>query len=88
VDLEQLHAYLIATAGEDIADGLADEVAAKLQWIANSGTAGVSRDKLSPGLRSSRHKRQIIYFRVIGDECRIVRVIHSSRDLARQKFEA
>jgi plasmid stabilization system protein ParE len=42
---------------------------------------------LSPGLRSSRYKRQIVYFRVTEDECRIVRVIRSSRDLDRQKFE-
>jgi plasmid stabilization system protein ParE len=85
--LEQLHSYLAATAGPEVADRFADDISAKLRWIADSGTTGVARDMLSPGLRSSRYKRQIVYFRVTEDECRIVRVIHSSRDLDRQKFE-
>lgn len=35
----------------------------------------------------STFKGRNIYFRLTGDECRIVRVIHASRDLGDQPFD-
>jgi toxin ParE1/3/4 len=57
-----------------------------LNWLAGSGTSGVSRENLRPGLRALVYKNRIIYFRVTQDECRIVRVLHSRQDISTQSF--
>ncbi len=41
------------------------------------------RPDISPGLRVIGHGRYLIFFRDLVDEVRIVRVLHSARDLAR-----
>lgn len=58
----------------------------KLHWIAATGSSGVTREEISPGLRLAMLKNRNIYFRVTQDECRILRVLHSSRDLGSQQF--
>jgi len=41
------------------------------------------RSDISPGLRAIVHGRYLIFFRDLADEVRIVRVVHSARDLGR-----
>lgn len=42
---------------------------------------GRERNELKKGLRSISQERHIIFYRVLKDHIRIVRVLHSSRDL-------
>jgi len=58
-----------------------------MRWLANSGFEGSPRDKMSPGLRSSPHGERTIYFRIVGNQTRIVRVVHQRRDVSRQRFD-
>jgi len=43
---------------------------------------------LLPGLRAILHGRRIIYFRLVGDECRIVRIFHSRQNVGKDDFLA
>lgn len=42
------------------------------------------RREIGPGLRAASHGRYRIFFRDLPDEVRVVRVLHSARDLPRQ----
>ena len=64
----------------------ATELSAKLEWLAFSGTTGVSRSLISPNLRMLVFKSYCIYFRVTDDECRIMRFLKARRDISRQNF--
>jgi len=59
---------------------------AKIEWIASSGTTGVARDNIRPGLRMAIFKQRLIYFRATTDECRIIRVLHARQSLESQAF--
>ena len=43
-----------------------------------------AREELGPGLRVAVHGRYLIFFREVGEEVQIVRVIHGARDLGRR----
>jgi plasmid stabilization system protein ParE len=60
---------------------------AHLQRLAQTGTSGVPRDDIRPGLRLAVHGRYNIYFRVTDAETVIVRVVHSARDVTRLQFD-
>ena len=57
------------------------EIEARIGRVAEMPGASLRRDELHPGLRSVRHGRYAIFFLEVGDEVRVVRVIHTSRDL-------
>lgn len=57
------------------------EIEARLLKILDMPGASLRRDELHPGLRSVRYGRYGIYFMEAGDEVRIVRVLHTSRDV-------
>ncbi len=44
------------------------------------GTLGTARPDLAPDLRSTPHKRYIVYFRYSGDTVQIVNILDASRD--------
>jgi|GEM_PF-3184911 len=84
--MEESFAYLAANAGEVASLRFAHDLAVKLEWLAHSGTAGVSRTLISPGLRMLVFKSYCIYFRIADDECRIVRFLSARRDISVQSF--
>ena len=57
------------------------EIEARMHKILDMPSASLRRDELHPGLRSVRHGRYGIYFMEVGDEVRVVRVLHTSRDV-------
>ena len=58
-----------------------DEIESKLTAVARDPMRFPVRDELLPGLRSARHGRYLIFFLTGDDEVRIVRILHSARDL-------
>lgn len=58
------------------------EIEARMLKILDMPGASLRRDELHPGLRSVRHGRYGIYFVEVSDEIRVVRVLHTSRDVA------
>jgi toxin ParE1/3/4 len=44
---------------------------------------GRTRNEIRSGLRSSSHRSHTVFYRIIAKKIRIVRVLHSSRDILR-----
>ena len=57
------------------------EIEARMLKILDMPGASLRRDELHPGLRSVRHGRYAIFFVEAEDEVRVVRVIHTARDI-------
>jgi plasmid stabilization system protein ParE len=58
-----------------------------LERIAATGHSGVPRDTIRPGLRLAVHGNYNIYFRVVGDQTRIVRILQGKRLTRRLRFD-
>jgi len=74
--------YLANEAGDEAAERYLRDLYEKMEWIARSGTSGVPRDHIRPGLKSLPFKSHLIYFRVTEEECTIVRILHRRRDVS------
>lgn len=76
-------ALYIAEDNPGRAESLIAELEEKARTIAERPASFPLRDELSPGLRSAVHGRYVLFFRDLGSEVRIVRVLHGARDLRR-----
>lgn len=86
-DIDGILDYLANEAGIETALRFVDKIDAELAKLAFLGHAGVSREWLSPGLRLTVIGSYVVYFRVIGDETIILRVLHGACDVASIQFE-
>ena len=73
----------IATDNPGRALSFVAEIEARMRQAAERPMSFPARDELHEGLRSARHGRYLIFFVEVGDEVRIVRVLHGARDLGR-----
>lgn len=80
-DIDGAIRYLNETAGLAIALRFAKKIDEDLQRLARLGHAGVSRDLIAPGLRMMVLSQCCAYFRVDENRIRIVRFLHSARDI-------
>lgn len=71
----------IAQDNPDRALSFVAEIEARLRQVADRPESFPARDDVRAGLRSARHGRYLIFFLDMGEEVRIVRVLHGSRDL-------
>lgn len=81
-DLEAI-ALFIADDNPERAQSFIAELEAKALEAAERPQSFPARGDISPGLRATGHGRYLLFFRDLGDEVRIVRVLHGARDLAR-----
>lgn len=81
-DLRDIAAY-IAEDNPDRALGFVAELEAKAGQAADRPRSFGKRDDVQAGLRAAAHGRYLLFFREIEDGIRIIRVLHSARDLAR-----
>lgn len=63
------------------AETFLNEVETQMAQISERPASFPTRDELHPGLRSARHGRYLIFFKEVGDQVQIVRVLHGARDL-------
>lgn len=59
------------------------EIEAKMRAAAERPLSFPARDELHEGLRAARHGRYLIFFVEVGEEVRVVRVLHGAQDLPR-----
>ena len=78
-DLREIASY-IADDYPDRAITFVVELERKAAEAASRPLSFRERADISPGLRSAPHGRYLIFFRVVGDEVRIIRIIHGARD--------
>jgi plasmid stabilization system protein ParE len=86
-DMDEILDYLTRSAGADTAARFAGRLDAELLRIAWIGHSGVPRESIAPDLRMTMIASFNVYFRLTDQECRIVRVLRSKRDLDGVSFD-
>jgi toxin ParE1/3/4 len=81
-DLLDIWGYYATVATGDVADRLLRDIYASADRAADRPRAWRTRDELIPGLRSIAVRPYLIFFRIIGADIEIIRVLHERRDLA------
>lgn len=74
--------FLDAEASAAIATKQLRAIAAATRKLRDLPNAGIARDELGAGLRATFHPPYVIYYRVVGPELFVVRVLHGARDAA------
>ncbi|MFN8554591.1 MAG: type II toxin-antitoxin system RelE/ParE family toxin [Candidatus Obscuribacterales bacterium] len=77
-----IEAYIIDEVDFSTADRLVDQILARCEDLAVMPRAGRTRDEIAPGVRSVTSGNYAIYYRINTDKVEILRVWHTSRDIA------
>ena len=85
-DLANIYEY-VAEKNPAAANLLIDAIIEKIDSLATSRNSGVARDSLSSGLRAFPFKQRCIYFRIVGNELRVLRVLHGKQDVTAEQFK-
>lgn len=80
-DIDNVLNHIAKEAGDEVALGFADTIDRELSRLAYVGHSGASREWISPGLRLHVIGNYCVYFRVVANETRIVRVVHGHMDV-------
>jgi toxin ParE1/3/4 len=87
-DIRETITYLSKEAGREVVARFLQRIDAELISLARLGHSGVSRERISPGLRLHVLGNYCVYFRVTDSETRIVRFLHRARDVNAIAFES
>jgi toxin ParE1/3/4 len=85
-DLAEIYLYLADAGDRTGGRRLVGSLEEKIKELARIGSSGVARDWISPGLRAFPHKNRCIYFRVAGDQIRVLRILHGRQDVQPEVF--
>lgn len=82
-DVQEIYDYAEQEYGEDQAEAYTLELEVFLDQLVRNPEIGRQRDEIRPGLRSFPKGHHIIFYRILTDRIRIVRILHNRRDLTR-----
>jgi toxin ParE1/3/4 len=82
-DIEDIYDYAAQEYGEDQAEAYTLELEVFMDELVRSPEMGRRRDGIRIGLRSFPEGHHIIFYRILTDRIRVVRILHSRRDLRR-----
>lgn len=80
-DIEEIFEYTDKEYGQDQAIQYLSDLEELFAQLTDTPALGKSRDEIKTGLRSFPKAEHIVFYRVLKDRIRIVRVLHASRDL-------
>jgi toxin ParE1/3/4 len=80
-DVESIYEFGVHTFGEDQALNYLIELRAHFELLLNNLKIGKQRVEIKDGLYSLPYASHIIFYRILKNHARIVRVLHGSRDL-------
>ncbi|NIV43176.1 MAG: type II toxin-antitoxin system RelE/ParE family toxin [Candidatus Dadabacteria bacterium] len=80
-DLSSIYDYTFNEFGELQAVKYLTGIEQKVLNIVESPELGIKREEIRQGLRSIVYEKHVIFYRVMNDTIRIIRVLHGSRDL-------
>ncbi|MGO8759883.1 MAG: type II toxin-antitoxin system RelE/ParE family toxin [Terracidiphilus sp.] len=86
-DLLKIGAYTIRTWGEAQAARYLGDLEKCTNMLARSPGLGRSCDWIRPGLHRFEQGRHVIFYRTVKSGIRIIRILHQSMMLDRQRFE-
>ena len=75
-DLEGIWEYSFNLWGEDQADLYYDELLDRIENLVDNPRLGKSCDDIRPGYRSIQFALHVVYYRLMGEDIDIVRVLH------------
>ncbi|MBA3967882.1 MAG: type II toxin-antitoxin system RelE/ParE family toxin [Nitrospirales bacterium] len=80
-DLEDIFEYTESHFGLDQARGYVSAFEAVFQQLCRTPYLGKHRKEIRVGLRSLVKEQHVVFYRILADRIRIVRVLHGSRDV-------
>lgn len=83
-DIEEIYDYAEQQYGTDRAVEYTLDLEFLFERIVQNPELGTKRDEIQSELRSFPKAQHIVFYRILPDRIRIVRVIHGSRDFSRQ----
>lgn len=82
-DLEDIFDYTEKEFGFDQAVFYVDSLVETIESIPSNPKMGRERDEIKNKLHSLLHGKHLIFYRVLLDRIRIVKILHGNRDLPR-----
>ncbi|MBI1286224.1 MAG: type II toxin-antitoxin system RelE/ParE family toxin [Flavobacteriales bacterium] len=82
-DLEEIFIYTEEEFGTDQAVEYLTELDTVFYQLVGNPELGRERNEIKKGLRSFPSGSHVVFYRILADHVRIVRVLHGSRDLPR-----
>ena len=80
-DLEEIFDYTAEEFGLDQAVSYVSSFDEQFAYLAGCPKIGRERNEIKKGLRSIPKENHILFYRIIKNTVRIVRILHGSRDL-------
>jgi toxin ParE1/3/4 len=81
LDLVDIHAYTTSKFGQAQADDYLLGIEELFVSLTSNPIQGKERNEIKQGLRGIPYVAHLVFYRILPDRLRIVRVIHASRDL-------
>ena len=82
-DIEEIFDYTERIFGFDQAIQYVSEFNELFENLLTNPDSGKTRDEIRSGLRSFPETSHVVFYRVLSDHIRIIRVLHGSRDITR-----
>ncbi len=82
-DLEDIFDYTVSEFGVDQAIRYVSEFEGVFENLAANTELGRERNEVRKGLRSFAKNSHVIFYRILKKRVRILRILHSSRDLVK-----
>ncbi len=82
-DLVDIFDYSTAQFGTDQAIKYLNELDQVFQLLCDNPKLGRPRNEIRKELRSITHQSHVVFYRILKDHIRIVRVLHASRDVVK-----
>lgn len=80
-DLEDIFDYTLEKFGEKQAISYVSSFVPLFEQLVKNLSIGRQRDEIKKGLMSIPHEEHLVFFRILRNHIRIVRVLHGSRDI-------
>jgi len=87
LDLVDIHAYTTFKFGQAQADDYLLGMEVLFLSLTSNPMQGRERNEIKMGLRGIPYVAHVVFYRILPDRVRIVRVIHASRDLPKHLGE-
>lgn len=81
VDLEEIFDYTFEEFGFNQAEKYLLEIESVFYFLFKNPLSGKKRNEIKEGLYSFPKDNHVIFYRILHDHIRIIRVLHGSRDL-------
>lgn len=86
-DLVEVYDYTVENFGEDQAVYYLNGIDELCEHLCLNLETGRTRNEIIEGLRSLSFENHILFYRILKDRIRIVRVLHERRDVIKFLFE-